>query len=201
MQRILILLSSLCLILLFQNCQKAVTHGSADGSEKALEGELSPIDMSEQDDDVEDGITQGRDPDDSENDDDIGNDNETPTGNPDDNSGENANNGHQGNDGNESNTGHPGKGNHSGNYVCILEGPGNSIRLGLVSEGLSGKHGTPSVLCMSKSACLEIASQAFPVKSAKVSNGYCKDEGGNPHVIHITDAELQAKIDGLRAAR
>lgn len=77
-------------------------------------------------------------------------------------------------------------------FVCILEGPGKSIKLGQITT-LGGQHKIPQVLCMTRVACLDIASQAFEVKGPEF-RGYCKPKG-NPHVVHVTDAELQAKID------
>lgn len=90
----------------------------------------------------------------------------------------------------------PGNGNHvdsnSGDYVCILEGPGKSVKLGIDSR-LQGQNPVPGVLCMSANACLKIASQAFGVKGPEF-RGYCKLPHGNPHVSHITGADLQAKV-------
>lgn len=81
----------------------------------------------------------------------------------------------------------------SGQYVCILEGPGKSVKLGVLND-LGGQHKIPQVLCMSRAACLNIASQAFEVKGPEF-RGYCKLPHGNPHVVHVTDAELQTKVD------
>lgn len=99
--------------------------------------------------------------------------------------------------------GNPGAGNngnsddYTGNYVCILEGPGKSVKLGMSVEGVPrGQNKIPQVLCMSKNACLNIASQAFGVKGPYF-RGYCKLPQHNPHVTHITDADLQTKVDDL----
>lgn len=79
------------------------------------------------------------------------------------------------------------------NSVCILEGPGESIKLGLSEENLvQGVKAVSRVLCMSQKACLEIASTKFKVKEAE-ERAYCK-ESGNPNVVHIGDADLAAKI-------
>lgn len=101
---------------------------------------------------------------------------------------------------------HPGNGNNNGNpnnnpdaddadgrFVCILEGPGKSVKLGM-TDALGGQNKIPKVLCMSRAACLDIASQAFEVKGPEF-RGYCKLPHGNPHVIHVTDEELQQKVD------
>lgn len=76
-------------------------------------------------------------------------------------------------------------------YICILDGPGHSQSLGIIEEDLAWNGPTPNTLCMSKRACLEIASKKFPVKFA-MKKGACK---GNPHVIHISDKDLSDKID------
>lgn len=82
-----------------------------------------------------------------------------------------------------------------GGNVCILQGPGKSVKLGQNPDAVpGGQHKIPGVLCMSARACLEIASQAFEVKGPEF-RGYCKTPHGNPHVFHVTDAQLQVKID------
>lgn len=100
---------------------------------------------------------------------------------------------------NNSNDSHSKNGIESSNvdgaeYVCILDGPGNSVRLGIVSEALQAVGHTPTTLCMSQSACLQIANQKFVVKAA-VKRGYCN--GHNPNVIQISDEDFQAKINAL----
>lgn len=79
-------------------------------------------------------------------------------------------------------------------YICILEGPGKSIRLAYAANGLYGKVGTPQVVCMSENACLNIASQHFDVKLA-AKRGFCPNK--NPHVVEFSDAQMQSKIDEL----
>ncbi len=73
------------------------------------------------------------------------------------------------------------------NYICILEGPGKSVRLGYSGGGLVEVGSTPSVVCMTKSACLNIVSQKFEVKGPE-KRGFCPNK--NPHVISMSDAEL-----------
>lgn len=81
--------------------------------------------------------------------------------------------------------------------VCILDGPGKSVKLGMTSAGVpKGQNKIPQVLCMSANACLKIASQYFVVKGPEF-RGYCKLPHGNPHVTHISDADLQLKINDL----
>jgi hypothetical protein len=86
-------------------------------------------------------------------------------------------------------------GDGDGLFVCILAGPGKSVKLGIHEGVLAGQHGVghDSVLCMSRKACLEIASLKFQVKGP-YKRGYCKEPGGNPHVRNISDADLAAKV-------
>ncbi len=86
---------------------------------------------------------------------------------------------------------------NGGGNVCILAGPGKSVKLGQSAAAVpGGQNPIPGVLCMSAKACLEIASQAFDVKGPEF-RGYCKLPHGNPHVTHVTDAELQIKINAF----
>ncbi|MDZ4660104.1 MAG: hypothetical protein SGJ18_00660 [Pseudomonadota bacterium] len=77
------------------------------------------------------------------------------------------------------------------NYICILKGPGKSIRVGFVGGELVEHGRTPKVVCMSRSACLNIISKAFDVKYP-VKRGFCPNK--NPHVIPFSDSELQDLI-------
>lgn len=83
-------------------------------------------------------------------------------------------------------------GNGGGQFICILEGNGKSIRLGLSQSIPGGQVGTPQVLCMTQTACTGIVSQKFDVKMAH-KRGFCPNK--NPHVFSMTDAEVQAMID------
>jgi hypothetical protein len=77
------------------------------------------------------------------------------------------------------------------NYICILAGPGKSVRLGISNDALQANGRTPATVCLSQHACLDIVSQAFDVKSVE-KRGYCPNK--NPHVVPLTDAQIQAKI-------
>ena len=86
----------------------------------------------------------------------------------------------------------------TGDDVCILDGPGKSVKLGMTEQGTpQGQNPVPDVLCMSANACLNIASKAFKVQGPEF-RGYCK-ANGNPHVTHITDAQLMVKVMALLA--
>lgn len=82
-----------------------------------------------------------------------------------------------------------------GLYVCVLAGPGDSIKVGLVDSRLVGKVATPNDVCMSKNACNNIISQFFRVKGPAF-RGFCPDK--NPHVSHLTDAQIQTLINDLK---
>jgi len=174
MKKILAVLGLTLVMAAFQNCQPA--RISAD--ESALsKTELTPV-VSDDPEDAEGEIAQPDDPADP-------NDPGTPVDvdTPD----------------------HPGNGNGNGKkdasglYVCILEGPGKSVKLGVTAAGVpQGQNPRPGVLCMSKNACLNIASQIFGVKGPEF-RGYCKLPI-RPHVTHITDAQMQVKVDEYKKA-
>ena len=79
-------------------------------------------------------------------------------------------------------------------YTCVLEGPGNSERVALVEFSLDSQRATPSQVCMSRAACEQIISQVFSVKKAKRSRGQCQ---GNRHMVRLTDEMVQAEVDEL----
>lgn len=80
----------------------------------------------------------------------------------------------------------------SGKYICILEGPGKSVRLGFDSEQLVAVGQTPQVVCTTQRACEEIVSQAFEVKTV-AKRGFC---GKNPHTHSLSEADI-AELLGL----
>ena len=79
----------------------------------------------------------------------------------------------------------------AGNYICILGGPGNSVRVGYVSDGLVEHGRTPQVVCMSRNACLNIISRSFSVKGPE-RRGFCPNR--NPHVIPMSDAQIEDSL-------
>ena len=79
-------------------------------------------------------------------------------------------------------------------YICILDGPGKSVRLGFLNDQLSPNGRTPQTICMSKSACEDLVSEKFDVKEA-ARRGFCPDK--NPHVIPMSDAELEERLDAI----
>ncbi len=91
--------------------------------------------------------------------------------------------------------GDPNAGDGDGLYVCVLAGPGHSIKLGYMSNVLAGKVATPDDVCMSAKACTDIVSQFFRVKEP-ARRGFCPDK--NPHVHHLTDLQIQTLINSLK---
>ena len=81
------------------------------------------------------------------------------------------------------------------NYICVVAGPGKSHKIALVEEVLGAKVGTPQDVCMSAAACTDIISQVFEVKGP-YKRGFCPNK--NPHVVSLTDAQIQALVDAQK---
>jgi hypothetical protein len=177
MKKFIFLFSIAALITMFQNCQKAAYTSSSEDSLSKAQSVLTPV----QSDDPEDASGQIVQPSQDEPSPDEPSQDVVTHGNGQDN-GNRIENGTE-NDG------------VSGDYVCILDGPGKSIKLGLADK-LQGQNAIPGVLCMTAHACLDIASQAFGVKGPEL-RGYCKSAHGNPNVTHISDTDLQVKVNDL----
>lgn len=79
-------------------------------------------------------------------------------------------------------------------YICILEGNGKSIRLGIDGRDLQEVNNTPKTVCMSEASCLQIAKTKLRVKSAE-KRGYCK--GNSPHVVILDMQQMIGLIDKL----
>ena len=75
-------------------------------------------------------------------------------------------------------------------FVCVLEGPGQSVLLGYLDEALSASGNTPDTVCTTKRGCEEIVSQKFNVKEA-VERDYCDH---NKHVVKTDEATLRLLI-------
>jgi hypothetical protein len=96
--------------------------------------------------------------------------------------------------------GHSGSSNNpndkedSSQFVCILNGSGNSTRLGQTSGSLTADTSAVNDVCMSEKACLEIVVKAFEVKGAEM-RGYCKSSSGNPNVVRMSDKEVEDAIN------
>lgn len=80
-------------------------------------------------------------------------------------------------------------------FICVLEGHGRSIHLGFADNKFVAKNATPLSVCMTKYACESLVTKKLVVKSAE-KTGFCK-LNGNPHVIHMNDAELSRHLDQL----
>jgi hypothetical protein len=84
----------------------------------------------------------------------------------------------------------------NGLYLCLLESaPGKSDRIGYVDNELVISHGAPKDVCMSANACLNIASQVFPVKGLFPDPCF-----GLLHnnAIDLSDEQIQALVDQMK---
>lgn len=177
MKKYIVVAAMAVVLAAFQNCQQMNTGaGDADASSKVSGGQLTEVVQNDPEDNATGNINQP-----SEEESEAprpGNAGGTP-GNSGNNNGKNA----------------------GGLFVCILDGPGKSVKLGqVIGAAPAGQNPVPAVLCMSENACLNIASQVFTVKGPEF-RGYCKLKNGqphNPHVNAITDAALQKLIDELK---
>lgn len=80
-------------------------------------------------------------------------------------------------------------------YVCILEGPGKSVKLNYVPEaGVYADESASKAACMSANACLQIASKAFNVKSVE-RRGFCKTtaKANSGHVV-LSDKQVEDAV-------
>jgi hypothetical protein len=94
------------------------------------------------------------------------------------------------------NRGEPNEGSDSrddtsqSNYLCVLEGPGKSVKLNYVSgPGAFADESASDAACMSKHACLNIASKAFRVKLAE-QRGFCQNSSRSGRV-RLSDKQVE----------
>lgn len=59
-------------------------------------------------------------------------------------------------------------------FICILDGKGKSIHVGLVEGQLDEVGSTQKTICMSKSACLNLVGKKYSVEGPAF-RGYCKN--------------------------
>lgn len=81
--------------------------------------------------------------------------------------------------------------------ACILNGPGKSLKLGMVESSLDGVNAVARAVCVSEQACLGPIAEVFPVKGA-YKRGYCNH---NRNVQRLTDAQVDALLASLVSAR
>lgn len=74
--------------------------------------------------------------------------------------------------------------------ACILDGPGKSIKLGIMSNKLNGVNSVAKSVCVTENACLNLVPTAFKVKGVE-DRGYCKN---NPNVVRLSDAEIKGLL-------
>lgn len=79
-------------------------------------------------------------------------------------------------------------------FICVLEGEGQSVRLGYADKKLAEKTGALDDVCMSEYACKQIVSQAFKVKMPK-REGFCVQQA--PNSVRFSDAQLDAMINEI----
>lgn len=83
-------------------------------------------------------------------------------------------------------------------YVCVIQGPGNSTHIGIIGNTLEAKHEGPKMLCMTKAACEVEGARAFKNPHAEI-RGFCKNRH-NKNVKHISDANMKLLVDKYIAA-
>jgi len=74
---------------------------------------------------------------------------------------------------------------------CILlEGHGQSLKLGLLTSKLNGVDSRAESVCIPADVCLNQVAAAFkvPTEVAPGSQGFCN---GNPNIVHLTAAQVQ----------
>jgi hypothetical protein len=77
---------------------------------------------------------------------------------------------------------------------CILlEGHGQSLKVGLLTQNLEGVESRVDSVCMPASSCLGEVANAFkvPTEVAPGSQGFCH---GNPNVQHLTAAQVHSLL-------
>ncbi|MCB0422127.1 MAG: hypothetical protein KDD61_14105 [Bdellovibrionales bacterium] len=208
--RVLYLISTLCLVFLFQNCDgvnfedtqselvaknEITTPGDENppSGDQETDGNNTPGSKDDSDKEEESTTTDN----DSDRDKDSDDEKKGHPTDKDDSRGHHADNEHGGRCDDHRSGGLKDKKNgreedrerndFQGEYLCILDGPGDSVKLALKESNLRGDQSTPESVCVSKAGCEQIVNSAFYVKRAKRS-GACN--GRNPHVIHLSDEEL-----------
>jgi hypothetical protein len=83
----------------------------------------------------------------------------------------------------------------SSQVLCVLAGPKQTVKLGYLED-----NGDVRTVCVSRRACLEIASREFEVKGAIEAPDFCggRDGGGATTKVALTDYELEEMV-ALRA--
>lgn len=84
----------------------------------------------------------------------------------------------------------------SAHFICILEGPGKSVKLGLRPTALASGTSADQAVCMSQNACLNIASKAFSVKLAD-RRGFCKQSKASGRVS-MSDAQMEEAVTKVK---
>jgi hypothetical protein len=163
------------MIVSFQNCSKA-SFGSSEGV--LSKASLVPVDDTSDPDSGGSVVTNG---DDSEN-----NQSQSQA----ENQNQNENN-QQADHGSDHQCSREYTKNNSGEFVaCILDGPGKSLKLGIMSEKLDGVNSVAESVCVTRQACLDMVPTMFKVKGVE-TRGYCDH---NPNVRRLSDAEVKSLL-------
>jgi hypothetical protein len=79
-------------------------------------------------------------------------------------------------------------------YVaCILDGPGKSVKLGMISSDLQGVHAVAEAVCVTVHECVGPIAKYFHVQGP-YERGWC---GHNPHVPELTDSQVDALLSNM----
>lgn len=76
-------------------------------------------------------------------------------------------------------------------FLCILDGPDDTVKLALKPAGSAEQNSVPETVCVSEFACLEYVSQVLKVKKAKKSE-ICSED---PDVILLSDQDVVDLLD------
>lgn len=80
-------------------------------------------------------------------------------------------------------------------YVaCILDAPGDSLKLGLITQQLGGVNAVAQSICITAGECLGPVTKYFKVKEADF-RGYC---GHNPNVLELDNMQVDKLLMNLK---
>lgn len=79
--------------------------------------------------------------------------------------------------------------------LCVVEGPGRSMRIGYSEEHLGETRGAPHDVCMSKHACIDIVGRSFKVKMLFPQP--CKGLLHN-QAVHLDDGQIEKLVEDMK---
>ncbi len=80
-------------------------------------------------------------------------------------------------------------------HICILEGPGKSVRAGYTNAGIEAVGSTPRTICTSYEGCLAIGDARGDLKSIESPRGYCKNDSADS--VQMSLEQVLAYYGGL----